>query len=51
MNWRKFLALDGEPARQRISIPVKQYGISKVVFVRTRKNGGIKTIQIPVTAE
>lgn len=51
MNWKKFLPVIGEPTIPIVSIPIRQLGISKVVTVRTRKNGGIRTIQIPVLFE
>ena len=34
-----------------INIPVKQFGISKVIIVRTKKNGGIKVTRIAVSFE
>ena len=50
MNWRNFLPLKGEPVKSDppVSIPVKQFGIAKVVFVRTKGNGGIVKKKINV---
>lgn len=50
MNLGSFFKLAGEPVEKTppVSIPIRQLGIKKVVFVRTRKNGGITTKKIEV---
>jgi hypothetical protein len=48
MNWRQFLDWGPKPTPQSRKIEVRQLGIQKVVFVRTKKNGGIRFTQIQV---
>ena len=50
MNWRKYLPMKGEPGivSSKKNIPIKQFGIAKVVIVRTKGNGGIVKKKINV---
>lgn len=48
MKWMDFI--ETGPVYKPVvrKIDVRQFGIAKVVFVRTKKNGGIRSVSIPV---
>lgn len=42
MRWNQFQDTGPAPLpKKRIAIAIRQLGLAKVVFVRTKKNGGI----------